>query len=53
LNAFFVDPRKEKYVIRCLGQYMMISYVEENYPDPKLLRKTSNIWGLEVKTWLK
>jgi len=50
LNSFlvetlFLDPRKEKYVIDALVNYMMISYVEENYPDQKLLGKLSNIWG--------
>lgn len=50
LNSFFnetlfLNPRKEKWVMDALVNYMMISYVEENYPDQKLLGNLSNIWG--------
>ena len=44
-ETLFLDPRKERWVMDALINYMMISYVEENYPDQKLLGKLSNIWG--------
>ncbi len=47
IETLFLDPRKEKYVIDALVNYMMISYVETNYPDQKLLGKLSNIWGFK------
>ncbi|MDP5231160.1 MAG: metalloprotease [Cellulophaga sp.] len=53
LNSFlvetlFLDPRKEKYVIDALVNYMMITYVEKYYPDQKMLGKLSNIWGFRT-----
>lgn len=47
IETLFLDPRKEKYVIDALVNYMMISYVETNYPNQKLLGKLSNIWGFK------
>jgi len=47
IETLFLDPRKEKYVIDALVNYMMISYVETNYPNQKLIGKLSNIWGFK------
>lgn len=44
-ETIFLDLRKEKWVMDALVNYMMISYVEEYYPNQKLLGKLSNIWG--------
>ncbi len=50
LNSFFnetlfLDPRKERWVNDALINFMMIAYVEEHYPDQKLLGNLSKIWG--------
>ncbi|MBU2996396.1 metalloprotease [Cellulophaga baltica] len=50
LNSFFnetlfLDPRKERWVNDALVNFMMIAYVEEYYPDQKLLGNLSKIWG--------
>ncbi|MBA6316379.1 metalloprotease [Cellulophaga baltica] len=46
-ETLFLDPRKERWVMDALINYMMISYVEENYPYQKLLGKLSTIWGFK------
>ncbi len=50
LNSFiretiYVNPRKEQWVTDAIVNYMMIKYVDDNYPDQKLLGKLSKIWG--------
>jgi len=45
-ESMFLNPRKEKWVTDALVNYMMIRYVEINYPDQKLLGKLSNVWGV-------
>jgi len=50
LNSFiretiFLNPRKEQWVTDAIVNYMMIKYVDDNYPDQKLLGKLSKIWG--------
>ncbi len=45
-ETLFLDPRKEQWVADALVNYLMITYVEEFYPDQKLLGKLSNIWGV-------
>src|SRR5690606_18049929 len=49
LNSFiketmFLDPRKEKWVSDAILNYLMIGFVQEYYPDQKLLGKLSRIW---------
>jgi len=49
LNSFmresiFLNPRKEKWVGDAVINYMMIKFVEEFYPDQKLLGKLSKGW---------
>ncbi|MEG3659127.1 metalloprotease [Arenibacter palladensis] len=51
LNSFiretmFLDPRNEKWVTDAILNYLMIGFVEEYYPDQKLLGKLSSIWGV-------
>lgn len=51
LNSFlretlFLDPRKERWVNDAIANYLMINYVEKNYPDKKLIGKLSNVWGV-------
>lgn len=45
-ETMFVNPRKEQWLTNAIANYLMIAYVEENYPDQKLFGKLSNIWGL-------
>ncbi|MCK0156732.1 metalloprotease [Cellulophaga sp. F20128] len=45
-ESIYVNPRKEKWVTDAIVNYLMITYVNENYPDQKLLGKLSKIWGI-------
>ncbi|MEE9364321.1 MAG: metalloprotease [Cellulophaga sp.] len=44
-ETLYLNPRKEKWVIDALVNYLMIVYVEDNYPNQKLLGKLSGIFG--------
>ena len=44
-ETIFLNPRKEKWVSDALVNYLMIKFVEQFYPDQKLLGKLSNLWG--------
>ena len=46
-ESLYLDPRKERWVNDAIGFYLMIKYVDEHYPDQKLIGKLSNIWGLK------
>ncbi len=51
LNSFlqeslYLNPRKERWVTDAMAYYLMIKYVEDHYPDQKLLGKLSSIWGI-------
>lgn len=43
-ETIFLNPRKDKWVSDAIINYMMIRFVEEFYPDQKLLGKLSNFW---------
>ncbi len=45
-ETVFLNPRKDKWVSDALVNYLMILYVEQFYPDQKLLGKLSDIWGV-------
>ncbi|WP_421807181.1 metalloprotease [Flagellimonas sp.] len=45
-ESLYLNPRKERWVNDAIGYYLMIKYVEEFYPDQKLIGKLSKIWGL-------
>jgi hypothetical protein len=45
-ETLFLDPRKEQWLNSAIANYLMIAYVEEYYPDQKLLGKLSRIWGI-------
>ncbi len=44
-ETLFLDPRKDQWILDAIANYLMIAYVEEHYPDQKLLGKLSKIWG--------
>ncbi|MEP0134019.1 MAG: metalloprotease [Eudoraea sp.] len=43
-ESLFLNPRKEKWVADAVINYIMIKFVEEFYPDQKLLGKLSKGW---------
>lgn len=43
-ESIFLNPRKEKWISDAVINYMMIKFVEEFYPDQKLLGKLSKGW---------
>ncbi len=43
-ETLFLNPRKERWVIDAMVNYLMISYVDTYYPDYKLFGKLSKIW---------
>ena len=44
-ETIFLNPRKEKWISDALVNYLMIKFVEQYYPNQKLLGKLSNLWG--------
>lgn len=47
-NTLLLNPRKEHWLSEGLQIYFMIKYVEEHYPDMKLLGTLANIWGIRA-----
>ena len=47
-NVLLLNPRKEHWLSEGLQIYFMIKYVEEYYPDMKLLGTLANIWGIRA-----
>ena len=47
-NVLLLNPRKEHWLSEGLQIYFLIKYVEENYPDMKLLGTLANIWGIRA-----
>ncbi len=45
-ESIYLDPRKEQWLNDAIANYLMIAYVEQNYPNQKLLGKLSKIWGI-------
>ncbi|WP_343486207.1 metalloprotease [Allomuricauda sp. d1] len=45
-ETLFMNPRKERWVYDAIAYYLMIKFVEENYPDQKLIGKLANVWGV-------
>ncbi len=45
-ETLFMDPRKERWVNDAIANYLMIKYVEDYYPDQKLIGKLANFWGV-------
>jgi hypothetical protein len=47
-NTLFLNDRKDYWFLDGLQNYLMIEYIEEFYPDMKLLGKYSNSWFLKT-----
>lgn len=45
-ESLFLDPRQEHWVNEALVNYLMIRFVDEFYPDQKLLGKLGDLWGV-------
>ncbi|MRH99585.1 metalloprotease [Kriegella sp. EG-1] len=45
-ESLYLNPRKEKWLSGAIANYLMIKYVEQFYPNQKLLGKLSKIWGV-------
>lgn len=45
-ETLFLNPRKERWVHDAIANYLMIRYVEEFYPDQKLIGKLARVWGV-------
>ncbi|WP_299114192.1 metalloprotease [uncultured Winogradskyella sp.] len=47
-NVLLLNPRKEHWLNEGLQIYYLMKYVEEYYPDTKLLGKLADIWGIRT-----
>ncbi len=47
-NTFNTNPRKDYWLNDALESYLMNKYIEEFYPDVKLIGTLSNIWGIKT-----
>ncbi|NND11665.1 MAG: metalloprotease [Flavobacteriaceae bacterium] len=45
-NTLLLNPRKEQWLLDGLQTYYLIKYVEEYYPDMKILGKFAKVWGI-------
>ena len=45
-NTINTNPRQDYWLNDALESYLMIKYVDDNYPNMKILGSLSNIWGL-------
>ncbi len=45
-NTLIVNPRKDQWILDGFLTYYLMKYVEEYYPDTKILGSISGIWGL-------
>ncbi|WP_179352020.1 gluzincin family metallopeptidase [Winogradskyella vidalii] len=46
-NTLLLNPRKEHWLSEGLQVYYLIKYVEDNYPDMKLLGSLAEVWGIK------
>ena len=47
-NILLLNPRKEHWLSEGLQIYYLIKYVEENYPEKKLLGTLADVWGIRA-----
>lgn len=45
-NVLLINPRKEQWLKDGIESYFLMKYIEESYPDMKLLGNLANIWGI-------
>jgi len=47
-NTLLINPRKDQWLLDGIQVYFLMKYVEEYYPDMKLLGSLANIWGVKA-----
>ncbi|MEJ6793213.1 MAG: metalloprotease [Lacinutrix sp.] len=47
-NTLLINPREDQWIIDGIQTYYLMKYVEENYPDMKILGNLANIWGFRA-----
>jgi hypothetical protein len=47
-NTLLINPRKEQWLKDGIQIYFLIKYIEDYYPDMKLLGSLANIWGIRA-----
>ncbi|WP_452223116.1 metalloprotease [Lacinutrix chionoecetis] len=47
-NTLLINPREDQWILDGIQTYYLIKYVEENYPDMKILGKLANVWGVRA-----
>jgi len=47
-NVLLINPRKEQWLKDGIQMYLLMKYVELNYPNMKLAGSLANIWGLKA-----
>ncbi|MCF6295602.1 MAG: metalloprotease [Flavobacteriaceae bacterium] len=45
-NTLLINPRKEQWLKDGIQIYFLIKYIEDYYPDMKLLGSLANVWGI-------
>lgn len=45
-NTLLINPREERWVNDAIQTYLLMKYVDEYYPDMKLIGNLSKIWGI-------
>lgn len=45
-NTLLIDPRKDHWLKDGLETYFLIKYIEEHYPNTKLIGSLAKIWGV-------
>lgn len=47
-NTLLINPRKDQWLKDGIQVYYLMKYIEENYPDMKLIGSLANIWGIRA-----
>ncbi|WP_431136738.1 metalloprotease [Psychroserpens mesophilus] len=45
-NTLLVNPRKDYWIKEGIQIYYLMKYIEEHYPDTKMIGTLANIWGI-------
>ena len=47
-NSLVVNPREDHWIIGAFQVYLMMEYIEQYYPEMKLIGNLSNLWILRI-----
>jgi hypothetical protein len=47
INTLELNPRKDHWLLDGLQVYFLMKYIDEHYPNMKLMGALSNIWGIK------